>query len=216
MEKNFENELGRKLNQRTIEPSPNTWERVKLQRGRKKQNHTYIYWVAAVAVVAIGISWLGINQRQTETATEVVRKEHAEPAKSKIAVETESLPAVAAESNLKKKESRQLKPESAREKEEQLASGLASADIVRRQIEEKITSEVIVLIESGKKVNPDDVDLLIAKARSEIAAGRGLSKQTDATALLKDSESELDENFRSGIIENIFKQKRIKVALSGH
>lgn len=223
MEKDFEKGLGRKLNQRTIEPSSNAWERVNLQRGKTKKRPTYIrYWIAALFVLGLGILWMQIGNQETEIPTTIVKTENnmSKPAQTKTGIELPEQSAKEQIATITPRKTEIAEPadtETAKiELPKQQAMTLASADVRRNEIEDKITSAVVLMIDSGKKVDADDVDLLIEKARKEIAAGNGLSKRTDATALLKDSESEIDENFRTGVFENLFKHKKIKVALSSH
>ncbi|NUY82626.1 hypothetical protein HUK80_17105 [Flavobacterium sp. MAH-1] len=223
MEKDFEKELSHKLNQRTIEPSSNAWERVNLQRGKTKKRPTYIrYWIAALFVLGLGILWMQIGNQETEIPTEIVKSENnpSKPAQTKAGIELPEPSAKEQIATITPRKTEIAEPANTQtakpELPKQQTLTLASADVRRHGIEDKITSTVVLMIDSGKKVDADDVDLLIEKARKEIAAGNGLSKRTDATALLKDSESEIDENFRTGVLENLFKHKKIKVALSSH
>ena len=223
MERKFERELGRKLNQRSIEPSQDAWERVNLQRGRRQKKRTYIYyWIAASVITAIGLVWIASGGREAQTGTQqVVTIEKAAPetdpqrqpentvAAKRVQIGQQHL-------NPKPQNAAIAYKENEPQDKNQSALTVAAADITHPQIASRINPHTVFIASPASKAEPDDVDALINRARSEIAAGRGLLKPTDASALLKVSESELDENFRSGIIENLFKQKRIKVALSSH
>jgi len=222
MDKNFEKELGRKLNGRQIEPSANAWERVNLQRGRKSRNHTYIYWIAAAFVLGIGLMLVETGKTEIKTAKEIVQKESATPKatdeKGEIAAKPfpDANQKVTAVQLAKKQKTVASEPVINVQNRKESEISLTMAQMHRKNLEDKVTAEIVLMVESGKTVHEDDVDLLLARARKEIASGNGLSQQTDASALLKASESELDENFRTGIIETLFKQKRIKIALSSH
>lgn len=219
MEKNFEAGLKRKLDQREIQPSANAWERVQLQRGKQKKQRPYImYWVAAIFVIGFGVFMLS-EKRQTPEIIVVKEVEKAEtPEVSQPKVILPETPKsekkeIAVSSRLKTVPT-EPENQTAPIAPTQSPLQLANAELNRKEIHDKITAEVLIMVESGQKVNEDDVDALIEKARKELSAGHGLSKPTDANALLKASESEMDESFRTGIFESLFKQKRIKVALS--
>lgn len=221
MDKNFEKELGRKLSERTITPSVNAWERVKLQRERKPKKRTYIYWMAATLVLALGMTVFFNTSRQAEVTPTVVNNEKnaSEITSPKSSPEVVTPIEIASQQTSGRAKQPKRNPSALPEYKilpREAALTIASADLTHLQTSLTITSKVQVAIKSDTKESADDVDLLIQKARKEIAAGRGLSKPTDANALLKASESELDESFRSGIIENVFKQKRIRVAFGNN
>lgn len=226
MERKFEKELHRKFNSRTITPSDDAWQRVNLQRNRKKKKPVFIYKVAAVLVLALGISWIVFNGRQAEATPSIVNTHTGAPA-AKFATQPPVPPTDVVEPRTKP--DRPGKPGQAHDAIRQATAQIsergktASADVVPilrpvvyEQKAEQIAIAINDMIASGKAVNEDDLDAMIEKARLEIASGRGLSKPTDASALLREGESELDENFRSGIIENLFKQKRIRVAFGNN
>ncbi|MBD3582888.1 hypothetical protein [Flavobacterium selenitireducens] len=220
MDKNFEKELGRKLNERAITPSGNAWERVNLQRERQPKKNTAIYWIAAVLILGLGTTLLFNAGRQAEITHEVVevKKIELETRSTKTTLEIiEPMEVATRPSDTEPKMIEQVPSTTAEPKQGvQETLTIASAELTRSPADKKITSKIPLTLESAKKTDPNDVDLLIEIARKEIAAGRGLSKPTDANALLKASESELDESFRSGIIENVFKQKRIRVAFGNN
>ncbi|RZJ69317.1 hypothetical protein [Flavobacterium sp.] len=223
MEKDFEKELGRKFNGRTIEPSGNAWERVNLQRGKVAKKRTpIIYWIAAAVILGIGISFMDFRGEKPIQSTPIATSE------------TAVLPSVKPKQNVQKvapiykvgnHEVKFVNPTpfineeivQIRQPETAIDQPIAP---VAKSVQQQKADQILIALEqmaaSGRQPTTDDVDLLIEKARKEIAAGRGLPQQTDANALLKDSESELDESFRSGIFENLFKQKRIRVAFGNH
>lgn len=227
MEKDFEKGLAQKLNQRTIEPSANTWERVNLQRSKaKKKAYPIIYWIAATLIIGIGLTFLhfatGGPDQQNAVVNKAVPLRHVAPTGHEVAncndadnnISTEITKPVAAKSP-----AFIIKTEIAQDRPQETSLSQQAADI-NRTVKEQKAQEILVALEqiakAGKQPTEDDVDALIAKARLDIAAGNYPSRPTDAAALLKTSESELDESFRSGIFENLFKQKRIRVALSSH
>lgn len=220
MEKNFENEMKRRLGARELKPSADAWERVKLQRKRTKKRPTYIYRIAAILAIGFFATWIGIQDRSAENETNLVTREIAKPKTphSESIVKTDQPSAKAPQPLVTQPEPQQNATHPTNKFPVKMpverSLTLSAATIERRQLETQITSALMSMSDAGKTITTDDVDALIEKARLEIAAGRGLSRQTDAAALLKDSESELDENFRAGVFENLFKHKKIKIALS--
>ncbi|RZJ66254.1 MAG: hypothetical protein EOO50_10705 [Flavobacterium sp.] len=223
MEKNFENEMKRRLGERSLEPQPNAWERVALQRGQQKKNTTYIYyWIAAALVIGIGLTFLRFDDKVPTTNPEIIvdrPEESAIPDSVKVFEHRVRQKVVAVnEPEVVTKSDSDNKTETPIAIRQPQIVIEPTIETRQNPIEQQKIQEILVavddMIKAGKQPDEDDVDLLIEKARREIAAGNGLSKQTDANALLKDSESELNESFRSGIFESLFKQKRIKIAFS--
>ena len=223
MEKDFEKELARKLNQRTIGPSSNAWERVNLQRSKpRKKSAPIIYWIAAALVLGIGLTFVDFESGKSgpdsvvTTTPQPVQKPDIAPeeppiVQTKVVIQKPTFRAAESTCIIKAETTRNRAPQTA------ISQPIAG---LRQNVKEQKTLEILIAVEqlaqSGKQPTEDDVDALIEKARREIASGNGLSKPTDATALLKSSESELDESFRAGVFENLFKHKKIKVALSSH
>lgn len=223
MEKDFEKELAQKLNARTIAPSANAWERVNLQRNKKTKKRTpIIYWIAAAVVLAFGISLWDFGTDAPVKSTPIVTNETVSiPSVGPKTKTQKVLPIYKVEPNAVKfvKPTPIANEEIVENRKSESAIDQPIAN-VNQSVQDQKIQEILVAVEqmaqSGKQPTEDDVDQLIEKARQEIAAGRGISKQTDATALLKDSENELNESFRSGIFESLFKQKRIRVAFGNH
>lgn len=214
MKDNFEQQMKRKLTQREITPAANAWDRVQLQRGRKPKKNYTIYYVAASVVLLIGLFWTATRQSDlpvnSPSHTPIVTAPQIQP-------EVIPEPVVSPAPNATPKASRTT-----------IKSVIAQTDrkvpeIVPTAIEPEIPKAATVpapvvitpalaSVEHGAEIDYNDLDALIAKARMELAAGRGLSNPTDATTLLRDSESELDQTFRHSVIEYLFKQKKIKLA----
>ena len=208
--------MKRKLAQREIAPGANAWERVQLQRGRKpKKNHT-LYYVAASIAVLLALLWTirqqsGASFHPPATPSPVVtapvlpqQEQMADPIPA---------PAIVAP--------RTAKPHTPIAQSKRRTAPETSAEHIPDVIPDAIIpapapiiiTPALASVEHGAEIDYNDLDALIAKARMELAAGRGLSNPTDATSLLRDSESELDRNFRHSVLEYLFKQKKIKLAL---
>lgn len=216
MKDQFEQQMKRKLAQREIAPGANAWERVQLQRGRKPKKNYTLYYVAASGAALLALLWT-INQRSgasfhpPATPSPVVTTP-ALPQQEQIA---DSIPAPAIVAP------RIAKPRTPIAQSERRTAPETSAERVQDAISDAVTplpapiiiTPALASVEPGAEIDYNDLDALIAKARMELAAGRGLSNPTDATSLLRDSESELERNFRHSVLEYLFKQKKIKLAL---
>lgn len=214
MKENFEQQLKHKLTQREITPAANAWERVQLQRGRKHKKNNTIYYVAASVALLIGLFWTATRQSDLPanrpghtpvvTAPQIQTEAKSEPAVHPAPLATTTPSRTTTQSVIAQADRK-------------------ASDIVPAAVQPEIPQAAIVTapvgitpaiasVEHRAEIDYNDVDALIAKARMELAAGRGLSNPTDATTLLRDSESELDRNFRHSVIEYLFKQKKIKLA----
>lgn len=211
-EYDFESEIGRRLNARKIAPSANAWDRVNLQRNRQtKKSHSYIYKMAAILIIALGILFLINPSEQVETRIaieEIPVPESTVNQTPEPAAATSSTKAITAPTAIVTHQKRQPHKTAT-------PIYIGVAELEKIKIDE-ITATITLMADSGKEISEDDLDLLIENARREIAAGNGLTTPTDPTALLKNSESELDDSFRGSVIENLLQHKKIKLALGNN
>ncbi|NMH28197.1 hypothetical protein [Flavobacterium silvaticum] len=213
----FDKQLGNVLDQRRINPSENAWERVMLQRQAKKPKRKFPFlWIAALLIVALGIfAFLNSGSDRQENAVVSAPNEVVKPMPEPVIVPEK----------INQTQTSNKRPESVAETlavavpKDEIKTPIElintqQADLEKRKIEE-IAAVVIQMNESGKTISEDDVDALIEKARREIAAGNGPTQNTDATALLRDSEDELTGEFRSNVFQNLMTHKKIKIAFGG-
>ena len=211
-EYDFESAVGRRLNARKIAPSANAWDRVNLQRNRQtKKSHSYIYKIAAILIIALGVLFLINPNEQVETRIAI---EETPVPESTVIQTPEFAPATVANKAIKGPTA--IVTHQKRQPHKTASPiYISAAELEKIKIDE-ITATVTLMADSGKEISEDDIDLLIENARREIAAGNGLTTPTDPTALLKNSESELDDSFRGSVIENLLQHKKIKLALGNN
>lgn len=223
----FEEEIGRHLDERRITPSENAWERVNLLREKKAkpEKKRGFLWIAAAILVGFGLL-LVFNRKASDKTTEtsVVMSDPVPSDKkdrnqmvipsdtSEITAQPEPQPAERLASHpetIQKQPMHPILPEN----QHQLQASVSQETIgIEKQKIREITAAVKLIASSGETVDEDDIDNLIEKARKEIAAGNGLSKETDASALLRDSEDELSKEFRTNVFKELVKHKRIRIA----
>lgn len=213
----FESDMKRQLSQRELTPSENAWDRVQLLRERKpvRKKPRLLLWAASMAAVIAIALVLFSGEKKIGTSLPVVQTE--KPAANqpllpvKPAAEREETAIVASEAPETLSRPIPVGIETVTEMPLQSAIETEMAGIQQQKISE-ITASVMALAESGKPVPEDDIDALINKARIDIASGQGLSQPTDASALLRDSENEMTEEFRSNVFKELIKHKRIRIA----
>jgi len=226
MEKyNIDEQLHRKFSQRTIAPSPNAWERIaynrKLQQKRKRK--LLLYKIAAVVVISLGLFGLFINNntgttpqenkvvQQTKITVPVIEKQ------AKVITATVHKQAVVALSPA------QQAPVAHNNSKPVLVDSIAKQHmgIALQQLELQKANEVAysinqLALQKGQ-VTEDEVEALLLNAQKEIAMEGLKNKSLPAsdTALLKEAETQVENNFREKTL-GIFKHKfrTIKIALS--
>jgi len=214
MEEKFEKELGQRLNERVISPSENAWERVQMQRRKPKKKRIIGPWAAVLAIL-LGLFWTMFTSE--EPAAVVVDGPAEIPTPDSIVVPGPVAPAPAqiVQIPLKRQTSeRRLVKEADSERS-------APVDVFVPKVETTLV-EVFPVAAPRSGINEriavtkpvDEAAYFLEKARRELSQGGNALPATDAHTLLKNSESELDERYRTNTLESLFKHKRIKIALS--
>ena len=220
---NIEDQLQRKLKERTITPSAEAWDRISYNRHqqKKKKKHTVWYWtVAAVAVISLsGILLILLNDSNTIiTPEQKVVEKQTKPTGIKV------IPEKIIQKELKNEivfqnEKSNINTTSVIEhiltvrQEVKPINMFPNSEIVKAN-EVAIAIHEIAMIKG--KVTDQEVDSLLHKAQREIAIDRLKNKNlpTDDTALLNETEKEMENSFREKTF-SIFKLqfKTIKIAL---
>lgn len=220
----FESEMGRQLRQRRMSPSDNAWERVSLLREKKSHGGKKFrfWWIAAAAVVVFGGLQIADRPISADKVTEPIvvadppvtvqnssRLHSADvPGPDNVTDTTAAVKHTAHRDLVPVLPMQPVPPRPERPAQQILAT---TAGAEARKILE-ITAAVDRIAASGQDVGEDDIDELIEKARQDMASGNGPARQTDASALLRDSENELSQEFRSNVFKELIKHKRIRIA----
>ncbi|UGU14864.1 hypothetical protein LS482_14315 [Sinomicrobium kalidii] len=234
---NFEHRLKQKLEERRITPSSAAWDRLgkdldSASQARSRRSFL-LYGVAASVVVLItaGIWFLRDGEKENVPVVTDVRIETKQQERKKVKMVREGKEAPV---TIK---TPQVKPESGAVplvKTPETNKTISLPDTVRKEpvkapekaeemvaFEDKKVEEVvsrIMAIQEEREVTDEEIEFLLAEAREEIDAQRILVRQTgtiDATALLEEVESELDQSFRDKVFEALkdgFKKVRTAVA----
>lgn len=214
---NFESQLRSKLNERSIQPSENAWDRVANRPKKKKKSSAPWYWIAAAVVVGLGLFLAQYNSRMApqQNAVSETPKSPAAKAGGDITPEVISPPEEIQQVALTATEidSPKLTVTPNKQKLPEVTLALRPETTAVTQHVNDIVAHVEKLQRSGTDVTEEMLDSMIRSSRIQIAAER-LSKQqkTDATALLGEAEKDLDRSFKDRIFEAL--HKKIKIALS--
>lgn len=227
MEKyNIDEQLHRKFSERTIAPSPNAWERIAYNRKQqqKRKRKLLLYKIAAVIVISLGLFGLFINNDDSGTAPQEIKvvqetKITAPVIKNHPKVITATI----------YKQAFVALPETNQAPVAHLNSKPAPVDSIARQhasialqqLELQKANEVAYsinqLAQQKGQVTEDDIEALLLNAQKQIAMEGLKNKSLPAsdTALLKEAEIQVENNFREKTL-GIFKHKfrTIKIALS--
>ena len=219
MEQNkLENEFRKKLNQREITPSENSWDRLDamltVAEGEKPtRSYSWIYIAASI----IGFAFLGTffftqnNQNTTIESNEVVieNNKKAEPIQKEISIvppnpKSESTVVI---SELKKaKRNSQIKNQVAQN---------SSSDNLIPIVEKKETNQEIVQVATSN-TSDVNVDEMLAAVKTTSKDGSSKTRvKVNPNTLLTQVDGELELSFREKVINKVNKNyQTVKVALA--
>lgn len=213
MEKKFEKELGQRLNERVILPSENAWERVQMQRRKPRKKRMTWPWAAVLAIL-LGLFWTMFTNE--EPAAVVVDHPAEIPVPDSMVAPTPVAPTLQQIVQTPvKRQIREAGPVD--DNPERNAASDVVVPVMEKRLVDVLPNAVpnVEIAERAMVTKPvDETAYFLEKARRELSQGRNVLPPTDAHALLKTSESELDEAYRASTLEGLFKHKRIKIALS--
>ncbi|MCR9183263.1 MAG: hypothetical protein NXH73_10085 [Flavobacteriaceae bacterium] len=219
---NFDNQIKNQMEQRTVEPSPKSWEqlRSKLDKNDKKTSPLY-WWISIAASFLVGILLMGVfvdsekgtinnivNEDSTEFNTEAVINpvvdsnlheiENQETDASTSIVETKNEKPFHKElTNLPNLEKEKSAP-----KEEFSPEISESITQIESQQEKVIIDEIIANIKPGNEVLDDEIDALLNEALDKITTQKANTNPViTSSSLLEDVEGEIEESFRERIFE---------------
>ena len=221
---NFDNQIKNQLEQRTVEPSPKSWEqlRSKLDKNDKKTKPMY-WWMGIAASFLVGILLTGVfvnsenetinsivNEDSTELNTETVinpivdsnlhEMENQETDASTSIVETKR------EKHFHKKPTNlpNSQEEKSEPKEEFSPEISESITQIENQQEKVIFDEITANLNTKKEVPDDEIDALLNEAFAKIRSQKSYSSPVvTSSRLLEDVEGEIEESFRERIFEII-------------
>jgi len=219
---NFDNQIKNQLEQRTVEPSPKSWEqlRSKLDKNDKKTKPLY-WWMGIAASFLVGILLMGVFvDSENETNNKIVNEESIETtpkADLNPIVESTSLDlenqetdasTIIVETQNKQPFHKELTNSFNSEKEksvskEQLLTEISETIAQIESKEEKvIIDEIIANNKPGKEVSDDEIDALLKEALAKISKENTKSNPAiTSSSLLEDVEGEIEESFRERIFE---------------
>lgn len=210
----LEQDFRDKLNQREIQPSEKAWDRLDAMLSvaeKKKPKRTWMY-IAASFLGFLLVGTIFFNQSKTETieSQNAVVLENKKETKPEQIIET---PSVAKEELIANKEDKQSLKEShqtqkssiKKEQVNQILGISLKQEVAIEDVKaEEVAQKIIELSKSEKGVTDQEINDLLNKAKSDIAAQRLYNKTTkkvDATALLLDAERGLDNTFKQKVFD---------------
>lgn len=226
-ENKFDNQLSEALKNREIQPSENAWERVNLQRNREKSKSFSLglFYKAAIVLVFLAAgSWLFFNQNESESTEIVTDATPTEtifiPKVNEAIVETKVFDKNSVVVNVQKNtKTAESNPIVQREKINVITAENVNTlaqienrnEVIKSEELDKITNILLEKTKDKQTITESDLDQMIAEVRNRINQSNN-SSPTDATALLKNSENELSEEYRNSVFQNFMEHKKIKIA----
>ncbi|KGO92207.1 hypothetical protein [Flavobacterium subsaxonicum] len=225
---NLEDQLQRKLKERSIAPSADAWERVAYNRQltkKKNKKQPLWYWAAACLIIAFGIGLFAVLQNNAATTQQpiqvvVTTAQPVEPAIIAPAPAADTFVAPASVALTTQRVQHQKNTIQA-----PVSLPLDSVAVVNKatllpQIELQKATEVAYALnrisQQNGQVTQNELDSLLLSAQKQIALERlkNTSEPASETALLKEAETEVDMSFREKAL-NIFKYKfkTIRIAI---
>jgi len=207
---NIEKQIKEKLNQRTIQPSQNAWDRLDAMLSVEEQKPKRNYKWLSIAAVFVGFTLIGIFMMNKENSVENVIPSNPIVLENETKIiENESIPEI--ENNFSEvkdeeavvhqptkkieKTSTEINPkkdfllDNHSKKEEAIVENQPKESTAKYINAESLLAE----IETGEKINIPNI--------SKIP-----SVKVDANALLSSAEKEVDESFRDRVIQSINKK----------
>jgi hypothetical protein len=221
---NIEDQLQRKLRERSITPSAEAWERIAFnrQQQKKKRKAPFWYWVAAALVISMGGLVFFFATNTTMPVQPQVVIEEAKPVKADAAPEVmeEAIQETEIVSHEVKRPGTELPhaeksaviTATVHEKVSPIAA-LPDPEIVKAN---EVAIAIHHIAEVKGEVTEHELDSLLKNAQRQIAMEKLKSNNqpTNDTALLNEAEKEMESSFRDKTL-SIFKRrfKTIKIAL---
>ncbi|GMN10557.1 hypothetical protein MTsPCn9_24670 [Croceitalea sp. MTPC9] len=233
MEK-LEKHIKEKLEERKISPSNEAWQQIESSLGaqaEKKRKGTYWYAIAASIVGLLVISVMYFNNQK---AIEIVDIENTQENDLKSiekagvieSSKKENIPQVDKETHVVNSETNFVKEKAIKDEKRLIAAIPKSKEkstlkdsfvttkaenlIIDKKVEE-VLATVINLESTANQVTDAEIDSLLRTAQQEVLKERLFQEdgKVDATALLNEVETEIDQSFRNKIFEKL-KQGFIK------
>lgn len=220
----LEKEFKKKLEQRTIQPSGMAWDRLDAMLSvteKKNNNRTWMY--AAAGFIGFLLA-LTLFLKQGETGGEsiitneavVTDKEHKEADNAPLG--NEIIPAQAAPAVTEEAVAVSTSPAPALKKSGHREAALKEAhtpkelDFVPAFKKEAVAATEI----KAQQAEPgEEANILLAEAHIDIEETKRPSVKVDAGALLSSVEGELDENFRTKVLQTVTKNyKAVRTSLA--
>ncbi|MEZ2415338.1 hypothetical protein ACA086_10260 [Muriicola sp. E247] len=221
----FDNKIREVLDERTINPSKDSWSVIETHLGSAKTTKRGAYWKYAVAAGFIGIVFISIfllspeadetipgnevvnSTNETERDVPAIMEEEPSELKSVIAVQSES----ENETSYKPEQQMEMNSEIAEVSQEykeeniqQSAKEILQAEKLEIKIAE-VVAQVAILEETKGVVSDEVIDSLLMEAQAELLNKRPIQNydRVDALALLADVEEEVNRSFRDQLFEKL-------------
>jgi hypothetical protein len=220
---NIEDQLQRKLKERTITPSAEAWNRIAYNRlqQKKKKNRMAWYWsAAAIVIISLGgllLTVLSNNDAivipQQKVVVQPIQPSIIEPAPENIMHQEFKREIILQDKKTNLNTTVAIEKQTSIRQEIKPLNIKSDSEIVKANEVALAINELVLL--KGSVTN-DEVDSLLHKAQKEIAMERLKNKTlpTNDTALLNEAEKEMEHSFRDKTLK-IFnlKFKTIKIAI---
>ena len=240
MEQNeFEKNIRKALEKRTIAPSEIAWSKLEtnLDTMPKKNNLKTYYWIAASIFILIAISIMVNIKNETMSKVVEISKEnkiqenntHLKPKaiienKITIVESSENEKELINKASISEKNNKIVEIKNKIVDQKDLESkALKPIERIEDQAiafeAKKVneTVEIIQTIKSEREVTEEEIDLLLAQAQREIDSQKltynKSVEQIDPMALLQDVEGELDNSFKDKVLD-LLKKKIIEVVVN--
>lgn len=241
---NFEENIKQKLEERTIKPSVNAWDKLsqKIDKQNKGSKSKFIWWLGVAAsivgILFVSLFFLGKSENQSseieivDTPIFIEETSTKEGSQIEVIATNETEPESESKNQNTSQENQIIKLKSTINKQEIQAkkelvasnSSTKTKDINRISLIKEELETQVVTIEHAPESNLDidksidsEIDLLLKNAQQNITTKRMVetSSVVSASSLLEDVEMDLERSFRDKVFETVKSgYKTVKTAVA--
>lgn len=214
----FEQHIKDKLTNRTLQPSPNAWNRLSKRLDTQTETHkNKSYWWAGLAASIVGVLLVTtLFNKVPDIESDPIIVNNPQPIKEVLPenVETKDLskdkkPNII-DQKINKQEVLVVKNSNTQaielNKETVKSEKVAAIELTfEEQKIQDVVAQIQVLKDKNNKVTDVEIDALLLEAQKEINQNKLYSNKglVDARLLLEDVEADIDQSFRSKVFETL-------------